>query len=211
MNRKTLILCSVMIILSSFSSFLLAGCSGTAAVPVSASTGLSTATQLAVGTLKLEGTSQAVTTTQAAQLLILWEGYQSLSKSNTSSQFELDALVKQIQAVMTSDQLQAIETMNLTDQSISVVMQSLGSSAISSASVSTPGSSSLSQTGAGGGPGGMPEGGGDSVMSAINGGMSTQSTLAVAQSTVSTAITQVNSMLLNSLIQMLKTRSQTAG
>ena len=170
---------TVLFTLITMATILLAGCSGAAAATVSASSGLSTATKLAVGTLKLEGTSQAVTAAQAAQLLTLWEGYQSLSKSDTSSQVELDALVKQIQGVMTADQLQAIEAMDLTDQSVSEVMQSMGSSANSSAPVSTPGSSTLSQAAPGGGPGGMPGGGGDSVMSAINGGMTTQSTPAV--------------------------------
>ena len=50
----------------------------------------------ALGTLKLEGTDQVVTASQAGQLLTLWQAYQSLSNSDTSSQVELEALVKQI-------------------------------------------------------------------------------------------------------------------
>lgn len=74
-------------------TILLTGCSSASVAMVSASNGLSGATKLALGTLKLEGTSQAVTAAQAAELLTLWEGYKSLSNSNTSSQVELDALV----------------------------------------------------------------------------------------------------------------------
>ncbi len=206
------IIFTVLFILITMAAILLSGCSGAAAATVSTSSGLSTATKLAVSTLKLEGTSQAVTAAQAAQLLTLWEGYQSLSKSDTSSQVELDALVKQIQGIMTADQHQAIEAMDLTDQSVSEVVQSMGTSANASAPVSTPGSSTLNQGSPGGGPGGMPGGGdGDSVMSAINGGTTTQSTPAVTQSASSAGTTQVNSMLLNALVQMLKTRSQTTG
>ncbi len=207
MNIKYTVLTTLIVI----AAILMAGCSGAIAATASGNSGLSTATQLAVGTLKLEGTTQAVSSTQAVQLLTLWEGYQSLSKSDTSSQVELEALVKQIQGIMTADQLQAIETMDLTDQSVSEVMQSMGGSAYASAPVSTPGSTSISQAAPGGGPGGMPGGAGDSVMSAINGGMTTQTTPMATQPSSSATTTQVSSMLLNALIQMLNVRSQTIG
>ncbi len=109
-------------------TIFLAGCSGAAAATASSSGGLSTATRLAAGTLKLEGTSKAVTAVQAAQLLTLWEGYQSITSSDTRSQVELDALLTQIQAALPSDQLQAIEAMDLTEQSVSEMMQSMGGS-----------------------------------------------------------------------------------
>jgi hypothetical protein len=193
-------------------AILLAACSGADAATASGSSGLSTATKLVVGTLNLEGTGNAVTTAQATQLLTLWEGYQSLNKSDTSSQLELDALVKQIQGIMTANQLQAIEAMNLTEQSVSEETQSISGSAIANAPVSTPGSTTLNQAAPGGGPGGMPGGGGgDSVMSAINGGTTLQGTPASTQAAGNTGATQVNSMVLNALIQMLLTRSQTTG
>lgn len=191
---------------------LLAGCDGVVAATASGSSGLSIATKLAVGTLKLEDTSNAVSTTQAVQLLTLWEGYQSLSKSDTSSQLELEALVKQIQGMMTANQLQAIEVMNLTEQSVSEEMQSMIGSVNASAPASTPGSSSINQPAPGNGPGGMPVGaGGDSVMSAINGGTSIQSTPASTQAISNERATQVSSMVLNTLIQLLNTRAQSTG
>jgi uncharacterized protein YceK len=202
---------TLVISLMTIFALLLAGCSSAATATVPTSNSLSGATKLALGTLKLEGTSQAVTAAQATELLTLWQAYASLSKSDTASQVELDALVKQIQGVMTADQLQAIEAMNLTEQAESDVMQSLGTSANTSVPVSTQGSTTLSQTGPGGGPGGMPGGGGDSVMSAIDGGVTTQSTPAVTQASPNVGSTQVNSMLIQALIQMLETRSQTTG
>jgi hypothetical protein len=203
---------TVLLTMITMVAIVLAGCRGAAAATASGSSSLSTATKLAVGTLMLEGTGNAVTTIQAAQLLTLWEGYQSLSTSDTSSQLELDALVKQIQGIMTAGQLQAIEAMNLTEQSVSEEMQSMAGSANASAPASTAGSSSINQAAPGGAPAGMPGGaGGDSVMSAINGDTTIQSTPASTQAIVNTGATHVNSVILNDLIQLLQTRSQTAG
>ena len=86
---------------------------------------LSPASKLALGTLKLEGTEQAVSAEQAAELVTLWQAYQALSNSETSSAVELDAVVKQIQKAMTSEQIQAIEAMNITRESMAEIMQSL--------------------------------------------------------------------------------------
>ena len=81
---------------------------------------------LAIGTLKLKDTDQAVTAKQAADLLPLWQVYQSLTSSDTSAQEEIDALAQQIQDVMTDAQLQAIVDMNLTPQDMFAVMQEMG-------------------------------------------------------------------------------------
>jgi hypothetical protein len=203
MKTKLTILCTLLFIVA----ILLGGCSGEAAATVSASNGLSTATRLALGTLKLEGTDQAVTVSQATELLTLWQGYQSLSSNDTASAVELDALEEQIQSTMTAEQIKAIDALDLTDQSVSDLMQSLGDSASASAPASTPNASALSQSAPmGDGPGGMP-GGGDSVMSEIGNGMTTQSTAAVTQSVSNIQTTQVDGRLLNALIQILATRS----
>jgi hypothetical protein len=73
-------------------AILLAGCSGAEVVEVSTS-GLSTASKHALGTLKPVGSSQVVTATQASPLLTLWEGYPSISQCATLSQVELDEFV----------------------------------------------------------------------------------------------------------------------
>jgi hypothetical protein len=207
MKMKRIIVCSLVLIITT----LMVGCSGEAVANVSTSNGLSKATKLALGTLKLEGSANAVSIPQATELLTLWEAYQSLSNSDTASPVELDALVEQIHGVMTVEQIKAIEAMAFTDQSVSEVMQSMGDSTSVNAPVSTPNTSELSQGAPMGGPPGMPGGGGDSVMSEINSGMVTQSTPAASQPTLSTQTNQVDGMLLNVLIRLLETRSQEAG
>ena len=207
MKTKLTILCTLVSIVA----ILLIGCSSEAAAIVSESNGLSTATRLALGTLKLEGTNLVVTKAEASELLTLWQAYQSLSNSDTTSQVELDALVEQIRGVMTSDQLQAIEAMKLTDQTVSEEVQSLGDSAILSVLASTPSASALSQAAPMGGPGGMPGGAGDSVMNEIGNGMTTQSTPMASQPAAGTQTSQVDGRLLNLLIQMLEARSQMTG
>lgn len=83
-------------------------------------------TLIVIGTLKLDGTEQAVTPEQAAELLPLWQVYKDLSSSDTAAQAEVDALVKQIEDTMTGEQMQAINSMGLTPQDMMTVMQELG-------------------------------------------------------------------------------------
>ena len=82
--------------------------------------------QILIGTFKLEGTDQAVTAQQAAQLIPLWQVYNDLSTSDTAAQEEIDGLVQQIQDTMTPEQIQAIADMNLTRQDIFTIMQDQG-------------------------------------------------------------------------------------
>lgn len=81
---------------------------------------------LAIGTLKLKDTPQAVTPDQAADLLPLWQVYQSLSASDNAAQEEIDALVEQIEETMTADQMSAINDLGLTPQDMFATMQELG-------------------------------------------------------------------------------------
>jgi hypothetical protein len=235
MNKKIFTQLSLLMIIG---SLVLAGCSSQAITSVAASSGLSTATKLAAGTLKLQGSSNAVTASQAPELLTLWQAYQLMSSSDTTSQAELDALVRQIQSSMSSTQLQAIDDLGLTELSVTEVVQSAAasgatsqpqSSASSSANASQgvpSGSSSASQgapsgstnSQAGGSTGGMPSGnmaggpGGDSIMSTINGsGTSVQGTAAATQFASNTASSQVSPMVLQAVIQMLMSLSQTSG
>jgi hypothetical protein len=200
-----------LVLLISIAAILLVGCNSKTSSTVTTSNNLSTAAKLALGTLKLERTDQAVTSTQATKLLTFWEGYQSLSNSDTSSQVELDGLVKQIQGTMTSDQIKAIEAMNLTEQSMSEIMGTLSGSNNASGPASTPRTSGMSQVAPSGGQAGMPSNGGGMPISDITGGMTIQSTPAATQSTNSAGASEVNPMLLKALIQVLETRSQTTG
>jgi len=84
------------------------------------------AIQLAIGTLNLEGTDHAVTSEQAAELLPLWEAYQWLHRSDTTSVVELDAVAEQIQGVMTLDQVEAINKLDLGAPAVVAMMKKLG-------------------------------------------------------------------------------------
>jgi hypothetical protein len=69
---------------------------------------------LSLGTLKLAETSTPVTPEQAPQLLMLWQGLDNLTQSGTSTQAEVDALLAQIEAVYTPEQIMAINALRLT-------------------------------------------------------------------------------------------------
>jgi hypothetical protein len=73
--------------------------------------------------LKLEGTEDAVTPAQAAELLPLWQMIQSGSLQGSA---ETEAVLKQIETKMTESQLASIEAMELTFQDIGAWMQEQG-------------------------------------------------------------------------------------
>ena len=75
--------------------------------------------QLAFGTLKLSGTANAITPEQAKQLLPLWQALLSLTGSDTTAEAELTALQDQVVQTMTSEQLQAIAAMQITNADLS--------------------------------------------------------------------------------------------
>ncbi len=81
-------------------------------------------TELAVGTLKLDGTAEAVTAQQASELLPMWEVYKQLVSSDTAAQAEIDGLrAAQIRASMTEAQQQSITAMKLGERDVFAVMQ----------------------------------------------------------------------------------------
>ena len=109
-------------------TLMLLGLSLTACSPTSggANPDLPITTQLVVGTMKLDGTEQEVTSEQAAELLPLWQVYSELSVSDTVAQEELDALVEQIQDALTTEQMKTITDMQLTRQDTFALMQKEG-------------------------------------------------------------------------------------
>jgi hypothetical protein len=116
-------------------TLLLTACGGGVATSQSTDNGtqfdptareLPLSTKLAIGTLKLEGTDNAVASDQAADLLPLWQVLNTLSSSDNASQEEITAVIEQIQGTMTPEQLQAIDDMGLTGQDIFTAMQELG-------------------------------------------------------------------------------------
>jgi hypothetical protein len=119
---------------------------------------LPVATQLLLGTFKLEGTNQTMTADQATELLPLWQVYSDLITSDTAAQEEIDALIEQIQNTMTTEQLQAIKDMKLTGNDMFTLMQEQGINLGTGPSAS--GSSASSSSPSGGMPGGDSGAGG---------------------------------------------------
>ena len=100
-----------------------AGEPSTASAPASTSGDLDNVSVLALGTLKLEGTENALTTTQAADLLPLWTIMQGGTLEGSA---ETDAVLKQIESRMTEAQLASIEAMALTREDQQAWMQERG-------------------------------------------------------------------------------------
>ena len=68
---------------------------------------------LALGTLKLDGTANAVTPEQTKALLPLWQAVRSSVNTGGSNVDELNAVLTQIEGAMTNDQIGAINAMKL--------------------------------------------------------------------------------------------------
>ncbi|MEI7988731.1 MAG: hypothetical protein WCI88_06805 [Chloroflexota bacterium] len=148
---------------------------------------LPVSTQLILGTVKLQDTQNALTEKQAAQLLPLWKGVRTLSKSDTAAQEEKDSLWSQIQETMTAEQIQAIIAMKISRKDFGVVPQKLGiafnpsTAGGTSQGTSRQGTQTSGQTpggtvrlpggiggGDGGPPGGFPGGGGQNSRNGSN-------------------------------------------
>ena len=109
-------------------ALLLASCSGTAApasttsgdlyvsqnLPVDYEDALAVRNQLALGTLELIQSDSAISAEQAQTLLPLWQALRSTQQAGGTAQAEVNALLTQIEAAMTPEQLQSIASMKLT-------------------------------------------------------------------------------------------------
>ena len=82
--------------------------------------------QLMVGTFLLEDTEEAVASEQAAELVILWKAFRSLSSSDNVALEEMDGLVKQIRETMTPEQLETIAGMELSLEDMFSMAEELG-------------------------------------------------------------------------------------
>ena len=116
------------------SVFLLTAC-GTTAAPASTDTtnaevyvspnldvsyenALSARLQLTLGSLKLAETSTPLTAEQAQAMLPLWQALANMTRSGNSATAEVNALLAQIEAAFTPEQLTAIRSMQLTSADI---------------------------------------------------------------------------------------------
>lgn len=111
-------------------AILLASCGGTAApasttsvnsdayvspsLDLSYENALNARLQLTLGSLKLAETSTPITADQAATMLPLWQALQNMTRTGNSAQAEVNAVLTQIEAAFTPEQLTAIRAMELT-------------------------------------------------------------------------------------------------
>jgi hypothetical protein len=124
--KKMIALVITILLILGLSACNMSSSTNTANSTSSDSKTLSTVEELALGTLKLEGTDQAVDQTQAATLLPLWQAYIELQNNNSIATEEVDAVISQIQSSMTTDQTKAINDLKFTSQDLMDTMTSLG-------------------------------------------------------------------------------------
>jgi hypothetical protein len=160
MNRPTIILLLILTLTLTACSGSTPNAAGPAGnVPGGGAAGeLSAPMQVALGTIKLDGTENAITADQAKELLPLWETLQQMEGSDTAATQEKEALVSQIQETMSQTQMQAITALGLTRQDMFSIMQSQGQAVGGTRSNSNTQSGSTS-TNRGFGPGGGGFGG----------------------------------------------------
>ena len=158
------------------------------------------AQKLALGTLKLEGTQQAVDSAAASQLLPLWQLLDELDSNSSAAPAEFTAVTEEIQLTMTSAQIKAIDDMQLTQQDVASASQSSGST--NAASSTAASGAQVAAAGAnlivgGGMPGGgvPPDGGGP--MPGGNAQQSASSSKAASRTSQPTLIEQVIRLLEN--------------
>ena len=168
---------------------------------------LNAASQLMLGTLRLEGAENAVTPEQAKTLLLLW---QALSGRVLQSDAERNAVLAYIEAQMTPAQLQAIAAMRLTQNNLLARMSEGGQEA----------GFGVGRTGAGqpGGAGAPPAAGGGTMPPAMSTrqaqfGRGTPQARGTSRGTTGGvgAGSGQDAVLLNSLIRLLTQRAEGAA
>lgn len=87
---------------------------------------LSVAQQLALGSLLLEDADLAVDPEQALDLVPYWKLYRSLLGSDTTAPEELDSLLKEIQEIMTAEQVNYIASLQLNQETMMTLVNEMG-------------------------------------------------------------------------------------
>lgn len=167
--------------------------------------------QLALGTINLKGTANAVTADQAENLLFLWKGMQALGAASNSSQLEMNALLVQIQDAMKPVQLQAIADLKLSQADVLKAMAELGTTApggAARAAGSSTGSTNGNNRNQGGGNFQAFGGPGGGVPGAQGGGGNQAippSTQATIQARAAQQSTRGNTLLYTAVVTYLQT------
>ena len=176
----------IVILFVLFSILLLAACAAPGGAAPSAATptagivnadfsnALPVPSQLALGTIMLKDTPQAVTAAQAAEMLPLWQALQSMTGATSTSEVEINALVTQIQQTMQPAQLEAIANLKITQESMAAAFQQLGLNNFPNRQNGTPVARTPGANQGGGnggfGPGGGGPGGGGFIIEGGPGG-----------------------------------------
>jgi hypothetical protein len=125
-TKKDFTMKNIFLPLVIFLALFIASCSGTPAtapssdiylsqnLPTDYEGALAVRNQLALGTLELNQTESAISAEQAQTLLPLWQALRSTQQAGGTAQAEVSALLTQIEAAMTPEQLQSIAEMKLT-------------------------------------------------------------------------------------------------
>jgi len=168
--------------------------------------------KLALGTIKLEGTRQAVDPKMAANLLPLWQLLFQLNSSSSSAPQEVAAVVDQIQTTMTPEQIKTINSMQMTQADIFTVFQQQAQSS-GSGGASNPGGNR--GNGGGflfvGGPGGGGPGGGFGGGFRNNGGAGSSTTTQASSAQTAAQAAQarqnaISNLVINQVIRLLETK-----
>lgn len=191
-------------LVTTVSLLVLTSCGPSSAASTTASSDpMTPALKLALGTLHLEGTEQAVDATTAARLLPLWELLDELSTNSAAAPAETTAVIEQIESTMTAAQLKAIQALNLTDNDVTKASE--GGGAATATGTTTAGSSGRASSAAGrkllaGSSGaGMPLDGGGPMPGAASGQNGSASGSAPGSS---------NTSLIKEVIQLLERKLQ---
>lgn len=130
--KKITILLSLLFMLT----LVLSACAGSTATQATTSVeasgtpmpgqGLSDSMHLLLGILSLTDSDTPLTVEQATAMLPLWKAVRSLGESDTTAQAEIDAVYTQIRGTLTEEQLTAIDTMNLSMESMASLAEDLG-------------------------------------------------------------------------------------
>jgi hypothetical protein len=225
MAKKILFLLSALILIFSLtacSAIQLPWASSTQTVSLTNFASQPVKNKLAVGMLQLEGSDLAITSAQAKELLPLWKAVKSLSKDSNTTSDEMTALYVQIEGVLTANQVQAIEKLDLSTADLTALVQKYEaqtSVSSSSATTTTSQSAQSAQGGPGGGPGGDIQGivlQDPGVLGGIVGGdtSATQSSTSKTSTTgTSSTLNQANLNLLlaDPVISLLNSRLASQG
>jgi hypothetical protein len=183
-------------------TLLLTACGAQATQAVPTQGELNTESKLILGTLKLDGSEQAITAKQARELVIYWQVYQEISQSDTAAQEEISGLLTQIEGTMTDAQMQAIDALGLTQRDVMTVMQEKGLMANMPARDNASSSGGSSNSGGGFTPpdGGPPDMGAGGPM---GGGTFPSDSFSTNSNTQTTRVNPT-SLLIDALIEYLQ-------